>query len=82
MYAVMNSERVRKLREEKGMSRRDLADAAGISESTARNAERAAVVASATAWKVASVFGLEARDIARPVDWPADRSESSAEARP
>ena len=56
MYGVMNSERVRELCEEKGMSRRDLADAAGISLSTARNAERGAVVQGRTVHKIAKAL--------------------------
>ena len=66
MYAVMYADKVKELREEKGLSRRGLAAAAGISESTARSVEREAAVQSATAWKVACVFGVEGRDIARP----------------
>jgi DNA-binding XRE family transcriptional regulator len=66
MYAVMYADKVKELREEKGLSRRGLAVAAGISESTARSVEREAAVQSATAWKVARVFGVEGRDIARP----------------
>lgn len=67
MYAVMNSNRVRQLRKQRGMNRRDLATQAGISESTARRVERGSPVQASTVWKVAGVFGLEARDIARPV---------------
>jgi transcriptional regulator with XRE-family HTH domain len=72
VYGVMNSKRVRELRRREGMSRRDLAIAAGISPSTARRVERGARVQGATAWKVAGVFGLHPHDIARPADWPAD----------
>lgn len=39
-YVVMSSERVRELREEKGMTRRDLAGVAGISVSTVERIER------------------------------------------
>ena len=39
MYVVMNSERVRSLREEKGLSRRGLAAAAGVSDATLRRVE-------------------------------------------
>jgi len=48
----MNSERVKELREEKGMTRRALASAAGISVSTAKR-----VVS--TGRKVAGALGVE-----------------------
>jgi len=66
MYAVMYGERVRRLREEKGLSKRDLAAAAGISESTARNVEQEATVQGTTARKVARVFVVESSRIAHP----------------
>ena len=40
MSPVMNAERVRELREQKGMTRRDLAAVAGISVKTVRRVER------------------------------------------
>jgi transcriptional regulator with XRE-family HTH domain len=67
MYARMNADKVKALRARRGMSRKDLADAAGISLSTARNAERGAMVRGRTVRKVAGVFGLRPQDIARPV---------------
>jgi transcriptional regulator with XRE-family HTH domain len=77
MYAVMNSERMRKLREAKGMSRRDLADAAGISESTAGNAERGAVVQGETVHKVAEALGVDVTpSLARPASRPNFRAVS------
>ena len=68
MYAIMYADKVKELREEKGLSRRGLAVAAGISESTARSVEREAAVQAKMAWKVARVFGVEARQIVRPAD--------------
>jgi DNA-binding XRE family transcriptional regulator len=73
MYARMNADKVKALRARRGMSRKDLAAAADISLETVKNAERKATVQAATVWKVARVFGLEARDIARPAHRPADR---------
>ena len=70
MYAVMHGEQIRRLREEKGLNKREFANAAGISESTARKVERSACVQRSTAWKVARVFGLEARNIAHPASQP------------
>jgi len=73
VYGVVNSERVRQLRKREGMSKRDLAIAAGISLSTARRVERGAPVQPETVWKVAGVFGLHPQDIARAVRRPAER---------
>jgi transcriptional regulator with XRE-family HTH domain len=50
---VMNSERVRSLREEKGLTRRDLAAVAGISVSTAKKVEREQPLSFSTGRKVA-----------------------------
>jgi transcriptional regulator with XRE-family HTH domain len=75
MYAVMDADKVKQLRARNGMTRKDLADAAGISLSTARNVERKTMVTGATVWKVAGVFGLRPQDIARPVRRPADRPD-------
>jgi transcriptional regulator with XRE-family HTH domain len=59
VFLVMDSERVRELREQKGMSRRDLAAAAGISVSTAGRVEREAPVTFRTGRKVADALGIE-----------------------
>jgi ribosome-binding protein aMBF1 (putative translation factor) len=56
---VMNSERVRELREEKGMTRRDLAAAAGISVKTVRRVEREKPVMFRTGRAVADALGIE-----------------------
>jgi transcriptional regulator with XRE-family HTH domain len=56
---VMNSERVQSLREERGLSRRDLATAAGVSETTARRVEREEPVTFRTGRKVADALGVE-----------------------
>jgi transcriptional regulator with XRE-family HTH domain len=66
VYVVMNSERVRELREEKGLSKRALAGVAGISVSTARNVERAVPVTFRTGRAVAEALGVEpSRDLGR-----------------
>jgi transcriptional regulator with XRE-family HTH domain len=59
MYVELYPERVRTLREEQGMSKRDLAAAAGISKTTARNAERGAPVRSKTARRAARALGVD-----------------------
>ncbi len=59
MYAELYPERVKTLREERGMTKRDLAAAVGVSTTTARNAERGAPVRSKTASKVARALGVE-----------------------
>ncbi len=66
MYVVMDSPRVRELREERGLSRRDLAQAVGLAESTLRRVERGGVVRLATVRKVAAHLGEEPVEIARP----------------
>ena len=58
-YIEMYPEKVKTLREDKGMSRRDLADAAGISVATARKAERGGRVAKGTARRVILALGEE-----------------------
>ena len=59
MYVVLYPERVKALREEQGMTKRDLATAAGISTKTASNAERGLPVRSKTARSVAQAWGVE-----------------------
>ena len=59
MYVVMNSERVRELREEKGMTRTDLAGEAGISVSTAHRVELEEPVYFRTGRAVADALGVE-----------------------
>ena len=58
MYVELYAEKVRALREERGMSKRDLAAAAGISTTTARNAERGEPVRTKTARRVAVALGV------------------------
>ncbi len=52
-------ERVNALREERGMTKRDLATEAGVSKKTAGNAERGAPVRSKSARKVAAALGVD-----------------------
>lgn len=66
MYVVMNAERVRSLREQKGMTRRDLAGAAGVSVQTASRAEREEPVTFRTGRAVADALGVApSRDLGR-----------------
>jgi transcriptional regulator with XRE-family HTH domain len=58
-YVVMNGERVQELREEKGLSKRALAAAAGISMTTARRVEGEEPVTFRTGCAVASALGVE-----------------------
>jgi transcriptional regulator with XRE-family HTH domain len=58
-YVVMDSSRVRELREEKGMTRRDLAGAAGISAETVRRVELEEPVYFSTGRAVAKALGVE-----------------------
>ena len=59
MRVEMNSERIRELREEKGMRQRDLAAAAGVNVATARRAERGEPVQADTARSVARALGVD-----------------------
>jgi transcriptional regulator with XRE-family HTH domain len=68
MYVAMYGERVRELREEKVMSKRGLAAAAGITPKTARRAEREGPVTMWTARKVATALGVGSpQGLARPL---------------
>jgi len=58
VYVVMNRERVRELRKEKGLSERDLAAVAGVSMKTARSAEREVSVTFRPGRAVAEALGV------------------------
>jgi transcriptional regulator with XRE-family HTH domain len=65
-YVVMNSEQVRSLREQMGMTRRDLAGVAGISAETVRRVELEEPVYFHTGRAVAEALGVEpSRDLGR-----------------
>ncbi len=71
MYVQLYPERVRALREEQGMTKGDLAAAAGISKTTSRNAERGEPVRSKTARKVAAALGVRPlQRLGRPAHRP------------
>ncbi len=59
MRVQLNAEQVRSLRVEQGMTKRELAAAAGISPTTARNAENGVSVMGSTAWKVARALEVD-----------------------
>ncbi len=59
MFVEMYAEQVKTLREGRGMTKRDLAVAAGISPKTARNAERGVPVRTKTARKVARALEVD-----------------------
>ncbi len=62
---MMNGRRVEELREEKGLSRKELAEAAGISEAALRSVVREERVMVRTAKKVGTVLGVDPRAIAQ-----------------
>ncbi len=66
MYGVMDGEKIEALRQERGLSRRQLAQAGGISMSTLRSVERGHRVRRKTGWQVARVLGVHPREIGRP----------------
>ena len=57
-YLVMNSERVKELREEKGLSKQALASVAGISVDTARRVEAEEPLRFRTGRAVAGALGV------------------------
>jgi transcriptional regulator with XRE-family HTH domain len=67
MYGVMNGDKLEAMREERGLSREDLAREAGISAETVSKAERGHRVRGKTAWKVANVFGVHPSEMGHPV---------------
>ena len=67
MYVAMYGERVREFSAEKGMSKRGLAAAVGITPKTARRAERGEAVTRDTAVGIAEQLGVTPRSIARVV---------------
>ena len=71
MYVELYPERVKALREECGITKGDLAAAAGISKKPARNAERGEPVRSKTARKVAAALGVDPpQRLGRPAHRP------------
>ena len=72
MYVELHTEMVTTLREERGMSKRDLAAAAEVSPTTARNAERGAPVRLKTARRIAAALGVDPpQRLGRPAEKPA-----------
>jgi transcriptional regulator with XRE-family HTH domain len=67
VYARMDGEKIEAMREERGLSRRELAQEAGISMTTLRRVERGERVQAKTAKRVARVFGIHPKEIGRPV---------------
>ena len=68
MYVIMNGERVAELREERGLDKRALAHAAGISAPTVERVEGEEPVRFSTGRKVAAALGVEpTRSLGRPL---------------
>jgi transcriptional regulator with XRE-family HTH domain len=65
MYAVMDGERIRAMREERGLSRQELAKEAGIGMSTLRSVECGERVRATTSWRGARVFGAHPSELGR-----------------
>jgi transcriptional regulator with XRE-family HTH domain len=79
MYLVMNSKRIQELREEKGLSRRELAEAAGISMDTLRRVEREEPVSLKTAFHIAEVLEVpHPRAISQPHYTPEELPDARA----
>jgi transcriptional regulator with XRE-family HTH domain len=66
MYVVMNGRRVEELRKERGWSKKDLAEAAGINRGTLRRVEREEPVRGETGKKVAGALEVNYLSIGQP----------------
>jgi transcriptional regulator with XRE-family HTH domain len=73
VLVAMNGPKVRRLREERGMSRRELAEVAGVGESTVFNAERGRNVRLRTVRGLAATFGTRPQELGRPAPDPNKR---------
>jgi transcriptional regulator with XRE-family HTH domain len=65
MYGVMDGEKIEAMRQERGLSRQEFAERAGISMSTLRSVERGRRVRAKTGWRVARGFGVHPQEIGR-----------------
>jgi transcriptional regulator with XRE-family HTH domain len=70
VYVVKNGRRVEELREEKGLSKQDLARAAGINPGTLRRIEREEPVQLKTGKKVAGALEVNYQSICQPYYTP------------
>jgi transcriptional regulator with XRE-family HTH domain len=66
VYGVMDGEKIEAMRQERGLSRQQLAERAVIAMSTLRRVERGERVRAATGWRVARVFGIHPNEIGTP----------------
>ncbi len=66
MRMVMNGKRVQELREDKGLSKQALAEAAGINRGTVRRIEREEPIRVKTAKKVGAALEVNLRTIGQP----------------
>jgi transcriptional regulator with XRE-family HTH domain len=73
---AIDGRKVRALREERAMTRRELAEVAGLGESTVRNVEKGANVRVRTVRNVAAVFGMRPQELGRPVSGKVKRGEA------
>jgi transcriptional regulator with XRE-family HTH domain len=65
VYLVMDGEQVRSLRQEQGMSQRELAEASGVSKKTLANVEAGKVrPLPSTARKIGAALDVEPRSLA------------------
>jgi transcriptional regulator with XRE-family HTH domain len=67
VFVAIDGPRARALRETRGMSRRELAEVAGLAKPTLRGVEKRANVRRRRARNVAAAFGLRPRELGRPV---------------
>jgi transcriptional regulator with XRE-family HTH domain len=63
MFIEMNGAEVTRLREEQGLSKKDLAKAANVTQATIARAERSQQMYPATARKIDEALGVDARSL-------------------
>jgi transcriptional regulator with XRE-family HTH domain len=67
VFVAIDGPRARARREQRGMARRELAKAAGLSGATVANLERSANVRLRSARRLAAAFGVRPQEVGRPV---------------
>jgi transcriptional regulator with XRE-family HTH domain len=63
MFIEMNGEKVRSLREEQGLSKRELSRLSNVTEATVARAERGERMFPSTVRRLAEVLGVDARSL-------------------
>ena len=67
MRVIMNGAELKRLREEQGLSKKDLAKAANVAQPTIKRAEDSGQMFPATVRRIAKTLGVDARLLAAPL---------------